>query len=241
MDIADALGGEFEELETRFARGDWGPAELNGGRFAEAVFRYLEWRQSGTFTPIGQQIRDRDKTLNRVRDDSALPEGLRFHVRRCTDLLLDVRNKRDVAHLGSVVDVKEMDAKLVIRLASWALAEIIREESGLPADEVQAIVDRLSATHLPLVEEVDGELVVVATHLSATDRALVALYHAYPDPLPIQDLRRAAKYGHATRFRALMDAQAREAYVHVKNDQARLLRKGVAWVEANIDLELSIG
>ncbi len=112
-DISNALGEEFIELKTRFARQDWGPAELNGGRFAEAALRFLEWKESGSaYTPIGQQL-NRSKILGSIRKNTAFPEGLRFHVASCIEILMDIRNKRDVAHLGATVDVNEMDARLV--------------------------------------------------------------------------------------------------------------------------------
>ena len=57
-DIVDALETEFADLESRFARRDWAPAELNAGRFAEAVLRFLEWRESGgSYTPVGTRLR----------------------------------------------------------------------------------------------------------------------------------------------------------------------------------------
>jgi len=139
-DVVDALETEFRNLESRFARRDWGPAELNGGRFAEAVSRFLEWRESGGhYTPIGRQL-DRQEILNRVRNNSSLPDGLRFHVAKCGQILMDIRNRRDVAHLGTVINVDEMDAHLVMRLAAWILAEIVREESNLSAQDAQALI-----------------------------------------------------------------------------------------------------
>jgi len=239
-DIVDALETEFAELESRFTRGDWGPAELNGGRFAEAVLRFLEWRQSnGQYTPIGNKLK-REAILNRVSNDPCLPEGLRFHVAKCSEILTDIRNKRDVAHLGTVIDVDEMDARLVVRLAAWTLAEIVREESGLSGRQAQALIDRLSAKRIPLVEEVGGDLVVVATHLPARERALVALYRVFPAPTNMNVLRKAVGYQNSTRFRDILHDQARAGIVHMKGRDVYLTRKGVAWVEKNVEMELNL-
>lgn len=239
-DISDSLQNEYGELESRFARGDWGPAELNGGRYAEAVLRYLEWKRSNSYTPFGKQL-DRMGIINGVTNDASLAEGIRFHVRRCADLLLDVRNKRDVAHPGVTIDVREMDSKLVMRLASWSLAEIIREESGLPVSDVQQLVDRLSATQFPLVEEIGGELVVVAKNLTTREQALVALYHAFPDPVPLQHLQRAVKYKRAPRFKQMMQEEDSKGVVHFQDDLVYLTRaRGVPWVEKNIDLQVRL-
>lgn len=237
--VRHALLEEFGELESRFAKRDWGPAELNGGRFAEAILRYLEWKHSGSFTPFGQQL-NRSAIVGRVRSATGLPDGIRFHVTSCAELLMDVRNKRDVAHLGDAVDVKGMDAHLVMRLAAWALSEIVREESGLPSSEVQYAVDRLSERRLALVEEIDGHEIVVATDLPAVQRALVALYHRYPSRITLTDLKSAVQYQNASRLRSLMADRVRNAIVHIDDNGYRLTAKGAQWVERNIDMRLEI-
>lgn len=239
-EIAAALGSEYVRMESRFARGDWRPAELNGGRFAEAVLRYLEWRSTGgSFTPIGIQL-NRQGILNAVLNNTSLPDGLRFHVSKCCEIMMDVRNKRDVAHLGHAISVDEMDARLVMRMASWTLAEIIREESGISPSNAQGIIDRLSSVSLPLVEEIGGDLIVLRTDLSAKEKALVVLYHRYPAPLDIGALRQATRYSNSTRFRSILREQAKEALVHVKDDSVFLTKKGIAWVEKNVDLRLEL-
>lgn len=238
-DLRDALAREFGDLESRFARGDWSPAQLNGGRFAESVLRYLEWKQSGSFTPIGTQL-NRLEIVKRVENDASLPDGVRFHLRRCAELLLDVRNKRDIAHLGTVVDVKAMDAHLVIRLASWSLSEIVREESGLSGREVQAVVDKLSERRLALVEEIDGRLIVVGTHLKAKERALVALYQSFPSTMAITDLRAATKYGNTSRFRQILVSLEREGLVHIDGGLCVLTKKGTQWTEKHVEMRLQV-
>ena len=203
------------------------------------MLRFLEWRVSGQYTPIGKQL-NREAILKRVENDASLPDGLRFHVARSGEILMDIRNKRDVGHLGTDIDVKGMDAQLVMRLAAWTMAEIIREEGTLSALEAQTMIDRLSVRRLSLVEEVGGDLIVVATHLNATQRALVALYRAFPEPLNIKTLREATGYQNATHFRALLVRQAKLAIMHLKGDDAYLTSKGVAWVEKNIDMQLKV-
>ncbi len=239
VEITKVLEEEYGELESRFARRDWGPAELDGGRLAEGLLRYLEWKGAGTFTAIGKKL-DRQRIVNQVENNASIPQGVRFHVLRCAELLLDVRNNRDVGHLGADIDVNEMDSRLVKRLASWSLAEIVREESKATPEESQAVVDRLSARSLSLVEEIGGELIVVATDLETEDRAMVGLYQKFPHPWEIGALRKAVNYQNSTRFRKLLEARETQGLVHLAEDKVYLTRKGAAWVDKNIDLELKI-
>lgn len=238
--IAGPLLNEYEEIARRFARGDWGVAELNGGRYAEALIRYLDWKESGAPIPLGNEL-DRLKILRRVESDDSIPDGIRFHVRRCANLLMDVRNKRDVAHLGPDLEVQAMDARLVMRVADWSLAEIIRVESNRSPSDVQILIDRLSATRLPLVEEIDGELLVLATDRKASVRALIALYHSYPEPMTAEEVRRAIKYKNKSRFRRLLGSQEEKALLHRSERNVYLTRKGVQWVEKNVNFGLAVG
>lgn len=154
-DIAAALQSEFSGLLRRFNRRDWGPAELNGGRLAEAVLRYVEWKDTGSFTPFGKQL-GRPAICAHAEQNVQLDDSVRFHIPRAAQLIMDIRNKRDVAHLSAVVDVNEMDAHLVLRVGAWLVAELLRLESTLDPMEVQSLLDSLTVTHAPLVEIFDG-------------------------------------------------------------------------------------
>jgi len=239
-DIRKALAEEYRKLESRFSRGDWEPASLSGGRFAEAVLRFLEWKQSGgTYTPIGTQL-NRSAILSSVRNDTSVPEGLRFNVSRLAELLMDFRNKRDIAHLGSTPDVKEMDARLIMASSSWIMAEIAREESGSDAGRAQDVIDKLSKRAIPLVEEIGGELIVLATDLPAAERLLVALYRVAPGTIGMESLQNAVGYENRTRFRSIVRQHVKNRMVHLNGSNVRITSKGVAWVEANIPMELAI-
>lgn len=238
--VREALEQEFAELSQRFLRQDWGPARLHGGRFAEGVFRYLEWKQTGKSPAVSSQLR-RQQIVQAVEQDTSLDPGLRFHVRRCAELLMDVRNKRDVAHLGEKLNVNEMDSQLVLRLAAWTLSEIIRVENQMPAEEIQRLIDRFSVTHHPLVEDIDGDLVLLEKGYSAAERVLIVLFHTYPEPLTLTELRAVVGYSNSTLFRDnVIGGEVEQGRLHLRGDRVHLTRKGVMWVEAHVDRTLSL-
>jgi len=238
QDISEALESEFLELERRFGMRDWGPAELNGGRFAEAMVRFLDWKRTGTYTPKGQQV-NRQAVLSACRQDPAMPDSYRSHLTTCTELLMDVRNRRDVAHLGAAIGVNEMDTYLVMRVAAWSIAEIVRVEAALPPAGAQSLIDSLAEKVIPLVEEIGGDLIVLASDLPASARALVALYAKSPTPIDVKSLQRAVGYQNSTRFRRLIEVEAAERRVHLKGDQVLLTQKGMRWVEENVELDVA--
>ena len=239
-ELVDVLLDEFEELRRRFLLRDWGPSELNGGRFAEGVLRVLEWMMDQRYTPLGKQL-NREKIKNRAKDNTSLRDGFRFQVRVCTDLLLDVRNKRDVGHLGTDIDVNRMDSELVLRLCSWILAEMVREFGGSDPETAQSLIDKISVEQVPWIEEVDGDLLILATELQADDRTLLALHHAHPSSVPITDLRARVRYSNSTDFRKKVLAKLQKPlFIHVKNGAATITTKGVREIEKKmVDLRVN--
>lgn len=239
-DLVDELLDEFAELRRRFLLRDWGPAELNGGRFAEAVLRVFEWMMDQKHTPLGTQL-DRTKIMNRAKDNTVLPDGFRFQVRLCTDLLLDIRNKRDVGHLSTPdIDVNRMDSELVLRLCSWVLAEMVRHFGGSDPETAQSVIDKISVEQVPWIEEVDGDLLVLATELPADDRTLLALHHAHPSSLPINELRAQVRYQNSTEFKTKVLAKlVKPLLIHVKNGAATITSKGIKEIEKTmVDLRI---
>ena len=235
--LAEALEREFSKLRDRYRRQDWEPGQLNGGKFAEAVFRYVEWRDIGSYTPLGKQVR-RKEIVNRVANNTALAESVRLQIPDVAELIADVRNKRDVGHLRGSVSVNGMDANLVMACASWLLAEIVRLESGASPAEAQQMVDSLVERRVPIIEEIDGEPVVLNTKLNAINRVLVLLYRKHPERIPLKTLQRWVKYRNVTHFRNLLAAHVREAMLVMNDDGVRLTLKGVAYVEKNVDLSM---
>ena len=95
-ELINALQIEFQKLHQQYFLGRWEPSQLDGGRFAEHIFRVLEYKQVSNFTPIGTTI-PRLSIYNSVSQNTNLPESLRFHILKLADLILDFRNKRNVS------------------------------------------------------------------------------------------------------------------------------------------------
>jgi hypothetical protein len=121
-ELAERLLAEFEQLNERFHLGDFRPSELSGGRFSEAAFRICQHVCTGNHTPFGKQLPKIDqlvKDLEQVPSANA-DDSYRLHIPRTLRLISDLRNKRDVAHLGAgVVSPNYTDASLILGCASW--------------------------------------------------------------------------------------------------------------------------
>jgi hypothetical protein len=65
--------------------------------------------------------------------------------------LYEIRNNRNVGHVGGDVDPDFMDSSAVVSMASWILAELVRVFHSVSTAEAQTIVSELVERRLPLV------------------------------------------------------------------------------------------
>ncbi len=115
-----------------FLKGEWDDAQVDAGRFCDAALRYLEFRMTGSFTPIdGKSKPNRKTTVNKARQDTALPPSLRSQIPQSVELTMDFRNNRNSAHLGNI-DANKLDATTVVQNVTWIIEEIVRLETQNP-------------------------------------------------------------------------------------------------------------
>ena len=141
----------FAEAKRRFYRDDLRPFEIEGARFSEAVFRILEWATTQQYTPLGGNLPKVPTLMGKLEQATAAPESVRFHIPRTLRLIYDVRNKRDVAHLGDGIDPNQQDATMVVRNMEWVLAELVRLYHNVSATEAHGIIVDLVSKDVPLI------------------------------------------------------------------------------------------
>lgn len=233
-DVLTELLNEYRFIKQQFFLGKFRPAELNGGRFAECVLRLLEHVDKGSYTPFGTQIKSED-VINRIPNNTNLPSTVRFFIPRLVRVILDVRNKRDVAHVGGEVNPNYSDSLLIVHSVDWILTEIVRHYHSCSMDQAAAIVATINENQVPIIDDIDGFIRVLDTSLKAQDKVLVILYSKHPDKVSEQDLRKWIEYKNPTNFRnGVLSALHKEALVHYENGMCVLTRKGIIHVEKNI-------
>lgn len=214
-DLAVAIGSTYQAMMDHFLKEEWDDAQVDAGRFCEAALRYLEWKLKGSFTPIdGKSKPNRKSVVGAAKSDTSLAPSLRSQVPESIELTMDFRNNRNSAHLGNI-DANKLDATTVVSNVTWIMSEIVRLETQKPPDDVQVLIDRLAERHVPLIQTVNGQPIVLQPTLGASDRALVILYQQ-GTPLALPTLRKWVGYANATRFRGnVIKALQKRAFVHV--------------------------
>jgi hypothetical protein len=89
--------------------------------------------------------------------------------------LYEIRNNRNVGHVGGEVSPDLMDSSAVVSIASWILAELIRVLHGVSTQEAQQLVDNLAERRLPLVWKSGDIRRVLAPDIPLKDEILILL------------------------------------------------------------------
>jgi hypothetical protein len=73
------------------------------------------------------------------------PRSVRVQISRIVLGRHDIRNNRNVRHVGGDVDPNHMDAMFVLQNAKWIAAELVRVLHKMPVEDAVALIDSLSS------------------------------------------------------------------------------------------------
>ncbi len=114
--LRDELLGAFNEIVKNFRQRRWEPSELNGGKLCEVVYSILRGYVSGKYVARAKKpsnMVDACKKLETDTDAKAVPRSIRIQIPRMLVALYEIRNNRNVGHVGGDIDPNHMDAMCV--------------------------------------------------------------------------------------------------------------------------------
>lgn len=235
-EIVARLLDEYQGIKQQLALHKFRPSELNGGRFAECVLRLVQHLDNPPYTPFGKSLNS-EGIIKSVEKNTSLHESIRIHIPRTARILLDVRNRRDVGHVGGDVNPNFPDSLLIAHIADWILTEIIRLYYNCSIDNAQKIADSINEVNLPIVADIDGFVRVQNTNLDFRSKTLVILYHKNPVKVRDSALIKWTRYSNPSTFkRQILSKLDTDALIHYENELCTLLPKGIIYVEKHIPL-----
>jgi hypothetical protein len=179
--LAADLASEYVKIRSDYATRTFG--RTSSGKFVESFVQGLQHIAHGTHDAKPQVDDYLDK---RVEKETGLPEGLRVCGARIARSIYTLRNKRNIAHKGEV-DPNSFDLAYIHQAASWIVAELLRNASGLSMEEAGALVELIRVPINALVEEIDGTRIVHGK-LTIRGELLVLLQSHYPEKISRSDI-----------------------------------------------------
>lgn len=227
LDPARALGhlpeglrkellAEYGGITRNFARREWRIAELNGGRFSEVVYSVLKGHIDGSYPATAYKPDDFPSACRNLAkaDKTTFPHSIRLGVPRVLVGLYDIRNNRDVGHVGGDVDANHMDAAYVLHAAQWVMSELVRIFHSTDVAIAAKVVDALVARTMPIIWEIGDKRRILQPNMKLADKTLLLLYGSIDgviDEVLGRDLKNARLRDYKKVLRTL-DAQVMVEY-----------------------------
>ena len=238
------LLGSFATIVRNYREGRWEPSELNGGKLCEVVYSILKGHIDGKMPNRPSKPRnmvDAAKDLEKA-DQNIFPRAVRVQIPRVLMALYEIRNNRGVGHVGGDVDPNRMDARMVLEMSKWMLADLIRVFHNLDTATASSVVEALVERTVPIVWEVGDIRRVLDPTLKMRDQSLLLLY-ATPTPVKDRDLFAWVEHSNFTVFTDKVLQPLHKARLVEYNKNSGLLQlspTGVDEVEKNLPLELQL-
>ena len=215
--LRDELLGEYRSIVQNYAEHRWSPSELSGGRFCEIVYSIIDGHAKGTYPAKGSKPGNFVAACRALESITTLPRSFQILIPRALPALYEVRNQRGVGHIGGVVDANHMDATLVISMANWVLAELIRELHSLKPEEAQQLVDAVVERTVPFIWQSGHIKRVLVTTLTLEEQILVLIAGA-TDKTPTVMLQIWMDYKNKAYFLKLLRKMHDERKVELSKD-----------------------
>ena len=179
----------FSSAVEKYVLRDWEGVALKAGKFVESITKAL-------MVFCGKSVGNprQFKAGNELRQLEQLsaatfPDVVRIVIPKACMFVYEVVNNRGGRHDAHDIDANEMDAKVVIPIISWVLAEMVRFcSTDTDTETAAALIDELTDKKYPFFENVDGRPYVNIKGLRPRQVALLLLYFLYPSRLNRQEL-----------------------------------------------------
>lgn len=214
--------------ETRLEH--WETCLVNGGKFVEAVLKCLHYLSTGD---VIDSIKKADEEIRHLENATHLSDFERLTIPRALRLIYEFRNKRGGAHNSSFDPIK-MDCALVVATSNWVMEELTRLYLTNDALAAKELVESLLIKDIPLIEEIDGDRLILKSGLSARIQLEILLYREFPERCATKDLIRWVHDHSTENIRVTLRTMKQKNLVHETEAGWKLTESGVHAAEIEI-------
>jgi len=166
---------EFKGIVNNYMERRWASSELSGGKFCEVIYTILHGHAQGTYAASPSKPTNFVQACRNLENNTNVPRSFQILIPRMLPALYEIRNNRNVGHVGGDVDPDQMDSSAVVAIASWILAELIRVFHDISTAHAQQLVESLAEQRMPFVWQGDDIRRVLSPDLPLKDQILLLL------------------------------------------------------------------
>ena len=229
------LISEYQSIVQNFLEHRWLPSELSGGRFSEIVYTILDGHAKKSYASAPSKPSNFVEACRRLESNTQnyVPRSFRILIPRMLPPLYEIRNNRNVGHVGGDVDPNHMDSVAVLSMCNWVMAELVRVFHGLTVSEAQQVADALAEVRIPVIWSNGGGVKrVLRPELKLQEQMLLLIAVSVPD-VSSKELSAWIEYGDNKYFMRTLRGLHTKRFVEFTEsaDRVRILPPGAKFVQ----------
>lgn len=225
--LRKSLLDEYRLISQSYFERRWLESELYAGRFCEIVYCILLGHATQSYPDEIKKPKDFVGACRSLESNSNEPRSFQILIPRMLPALYEVRNNRNVGHVGGDVSSNAMDANFVFSAASWVVAEFIRHFHKISVLDAQEIVDRITERKISIIWSRDNIKRILDPKLPKKYQVLILLQSEVSMEAEVSTLQEWIEYKNRSDFLKMLRTLHKDKLVELTgNGRVILLPTG---------------
>lgn len=226
---------EYNSIIQNYLERRWTSSELSGGKFCEIVFSILDGHAKGVYATAPFKPSNFVDACKKLENNSHVPRSFQILIPRMLPSLYEIRNNRNVGHVGGDVDSNHMDSLAVVSMSGWVLGELIRVFHNVSVSDAQKTVDFITDRKIPLVW-VSGDVKRILNPSTSLKDQILLLIGSQSSKTKAKDLNDWIEYKDKAYFMKTLRQLHKARLINLSKDESEMeiLPPGTKHVETLI-------
>jgi len=226
--LVDEMLKDFVDIRRHYISGDHRSTLVKSGTFSETVARILTYLSEGKIISAKEvKISELEKRLSYTN----LHPSLKTIIPRILITIYKLRSARGGAHQSDEVSPNYIDATYVYTCCNWIVCELLRLYHDSDIDKVYKLINSIIKLEIPLLEEIDGETIILKDELTIRDQILILLRSKYSERIPVDVIKKAVKTKNPRSITNELNRMVKSKLLHRNEEGVVLTSKGLKEAE----------
>jgi hypothetical protein len=226
--LVDDLLKDFVDIRRHYISSDYRSLLAKSGTFSETVAQILIYLSESMIISTKEiKINELEKRLVNAN----LNLSLKTVIPRMLITIYKLRSSRGGAHQSDEISPNYIDANYIHTCCNWIICELIRLYHDSDVDKAVKIIAHISKTNFPLLEEIDGETLILEENLKIREQILALLFSNYPQRVSLDIVKHTAKAKNPISIANALTKMVQSKLIHKNREGIILTSKGLKEAE----------
>jgi hypothetical protein len=226
--LVDELLKDFVDIRRHYISSDYRSLLAKSGTFSETAVQILIYLSENKIISTKEiKISELEKRLANAN----LNPSLKTLIPRMLITLYKLRSSRGGAHQSDEISPNYIDANYTHTCCNWIICELLRLYHDSDVDKAVKMINSISKVNFPLMEEIDGETLILEENLKIGEQILVLLFSKYPQQIPVDVIKKTVKAQNPTSIANALRKMVKSKIIHRNKEGVILTSKGLKEAE----------